>query len=179
MVVWWCLTSNGWASNDDSFPWLPAFFLCDFKETLMNVGGGVVVWSWRRWCTVRWARWWWCQWHGVLTFAAWWWGWRIDGLAHMDGQRLHFVEIVDAMAQMWHDAFAQTDINFWCAGQYAGHFIGGLCETGTEPIGFDDRAGGQTLLTLQFMQMTNGQLEDVGLFQFRDIFTFGLQCGHH
>lgn len=97
----------------------------------------------------------------------------------MDRQRLDLVQVVDAVAQMRHDALAQADVNVWNGGQHTRNLVGGVREAGTEAVVLNHWVAREPLLTFQFVQVANGELEDVGLLQFGDIFALRLQRDHH
>lgn len=98
----------------------------------------------------------------------------------MNGQGLDFVEIVQAMSEMGHQLGSECDVNTGSGGQAAGNFVGGMSESSTETIRFNDwAAGDKALLTAKFVQVVDGQFEDVGFFQLGDVLAFGLEGIHH
>lgn len=105
--------------------------------------------------------------------------WRRVWVGHLDHQRRHFVHFVETMAQMGHQFSAQLDVNTRNGSQASGNFIGAVGVTSPETISIDYRVGGKSLLTTQFIQMTDGEFQYVSLFQLADIFTLTLERRDH
>ena len=98
------------------------------------------------------------------------------------------LDTVDAAAQVGHEALAHADFQAAGGGQVAGHFGGAVAEPGAELVGVGSGGGGgaggvvgetQGLAVAEFVQMTDGEFQHVGLLQFGEIFAFWGQCGAH
>jgi len=65
-------------------------------------------------------------------------------------------------------------------GQVLGHFGGALGVAGAESVGVRSFGGEpQSTLATEVVQVTDSQLQDVSLLEFRDVLPFGLQGSHH
>ena len=80
-------------------------------------------------------------------------------------QRGGSIQAVECVAEVGHEPGAESDIDTRNGGQGDGHFAGALGESGAEAVAGHDRIGRQTALTAQFVQVANGELQDVGLLQ--------------
>ena len=66
------------------------------------------------------------------------------------------------------------------SGEIMRHLRGAVGETGSEPVGICSLGReAERMLTAEFVQMTHRELKNVGLFQFADVLTFGLEGRHN
>ena len=90
------------------------------------------------------------------------------------------VQVVESVAQMGHEPSAQGDIDARNGSQSDRHFASALSESGAEAVGADDGVGGQSALAAQLVKVTDGELENVGLFEFGHVVAvLGGQGGGH
>lgn len=90
------------------------------------------------------------------------------GLGGLDvdrGQRGGVVHTGEAVGQVVEQSLAYGVVDAVHAGHVASHLVGALGESGPE-FGHLGRLGGHLLLHLQVLQVFDGHLQDVGLFEF-------------
>lgn len=88
------------------------------------------------------------------------------------------VQLIELMSQIGHQLGAQMNVDSG-GRQNSGDFFGAVCVASSEPIGFHGGIGEETLLALEFLKMSHGDLQNVGLFQLGDVLLVHGQGGDH
>lgn len=97
----------------------------------------------------------------------------------MDGQGAGLVHRVQLVAEMRHQLGAEGDVDAGDGGQTAADLVRAVRVAGAEAIGVDHRIRRETLLTLELVQVTYRQLQDVRLLQLGDVLAVAGERGHH
>jgi len=78
-----------------------------------------------------------------------------------------------------HELGAEVDLDSGHGGQEPADLRGAGGVAGAESVDVESGVGLKHLLTLQLLEVSDGQLEDVGLLQLGDGLAFGLESGDH
>jgi len=97
----------------------------------------------------------------------------------VDGQRSGLVHGVELVAEMRHQLGAESDVDTGGSGQATADFVRTVRVAGPKAVGVDHRVRRETLLTLELVQMTHRQLQDIRLLQLRHVLAVTGQRGHH
>lgn len=83
------------------------------------------------------------------------------------------------MSEVSHQLGPEPHVHSGDRSQATGHFISGMGESGSEAVCVDCRVQRQATLSAEFMKMVHSQFQNIGFFQFGDVFTFRLESADH
>ena len=89
------------------------------------------------------------------------------------------IEGLDLAAEVRDQVGAHGDVDPGDGGEEAGDLVGTGGESGPVPVNIDGRVGLEHLLSLELLEVADGELKDVGLLKLGDGFSLMLESMYH